>query len=138
MSRTTTTAFAITLATFVGFFLIEALLWTLPLVQTLLLPQLNPGLDFPAADQGAILRSLFINQGVYNLLLALGGAGALVAARRGELRIARIAVAYFSLVALGAALTLFLTTDAYALAALQALFPALTLLSLRRGWRRPA
>lgn len=137
MSRTSRILFLITLVTFLGFFVIEALLWTMPWVQNLLLPQLNPGLAYPAAVQGQILRSLFVNQGVYNLLLALGGCAALMAERRGDLRLATMAVGYFSLVAIGAAVTLLMSTHAYGLAVLQALFPMMALVSLRRDQQRP-
>lgn len=135
MSRLTNIVVGVTIATFLGFFIIEALLWTWPLAYQLLLPQLNPGLGYPLAEQADTLRALFINQGVYNLMVAIGGIAGLVMANGSNPVAGRLLVRYTCLFALGAAVTLLATTEAYALGILQGLFPLAALLMLRREGR---
>jgi len=49
-----------------------------PFVYGILLPQLNPGVGVEASLQAAILKALFVNQAMYNLMAAAGGVVALI------------------------------------------------------------
>lgn len=124
------------IATYLGFFVVEAILWTVPFVHRILLPQLNPGLAYPAATQVAVLRALFVNQGVYNLLLGIGGVAGLKLWKHGEARAGQVLISFLSLFAIGAALTLLVTTHAYLLGVVQLVVPVALLRSLRRDAER--
>lgn len=131
MRKSTAVFVWITIATFLGFFVVEALIWNLPFVSALLVPQLNPALAYPVQDQARTLAALFVNQGVYNLMVALGGIAGVVFIRSGRAEVGRFFVVYTCLFALGAAITLLLSTHAYILGAVQAAFPIAALISLR-------
>jgi putative membrane protein len=121
----------------VAFFAGEALLWLNPAVHGFALPKLNPGVDAPAALQAQVLRTLFINQGVYNLMLALGGAVGLALANRnaaGGVTLVRFVCAF----AVGAGVTLGLSTQAYAAAVLQASLGGLAFAATLLRPRQPA
>ncbi len=126
----------LTIVTFLGFFLIEALLWTWPLVYEILLPQLNPELSFAPADQAQILRALFINQGAYNLLVAAAGVSGLVLISRGQVETGRSFLVYTCLFGVGAAITLLATTHAFVLGAFQLIGPVVALALMRREKQR--
>lgn len=132
MTNRTRLLTSLMIATYLGFFLVEAVLWTVPWVNAILLPQLNPGLDYAPPMQVDVLRALFINQGAYNLLLALGGVMGLRLWARGEVRSAQVLLRFLALFAIGAAVTLLLTTHAYLLGAVQLIVPVVLLPSLRR------
>lgn len=121
----------LTITTFFGFFLIEAILWTYPFVYNLLLPQLNPSLTYPNDVQATVLSALFVNQGVYNLLFGLGGVGGLLLVRAGHRDSGRALICFVCIAAVLAAITLLLTTSAYLLGVVQLLFPAIALFRLR-------
>ncbi|TPG52056.1 DUF1304 family protein [Sphingomonas glacialis] len=122
----------IMIATYFGFFMVEAVLWTVPWVNAILLPQLNPDLRYAPHMQVEILRALFLNQGAYNLLLAVGGLLGLRLWAHGDVRAGRILLRFIALFAIGAAITLLATTHAYLLGAVQLLVPAALLPLLRR------
>ena len=132
MSRTTKLFAYFTIATFLAFFVIEAVLWTWPLVYGILLPQLNPANALPLPEQAEVLRALFINQGLYNLLAAAGGGTGLFLVSRGRVEAGRLFVTYNFVFAIGAAVTLLASTHAYVLGVAQAAFPVLGLVLLRR------
>lgn len=119
-----------TIATFLGFFVVEVLVWTWPFTYQLLVPQLNPGLSYPLAEQAETLRALFVNQGAYNLMVAIGGIVGLIKIKGRDPVIGRALIKYTCLFAIGAAITLLTSTEAYALGILQALFPIAALLML--------
>lgn len=122
--------FYITIATFLGFFVIEAILWMNPLVYGLLLPQLNPGLETEPATQAEILKALFVNQGLYNLMAAAGGIAALLFLKREKTETGIAFLVFTCVFGIVAALTLLSTTHAYALGLAQLVFPSVTLASL--------
>lgn len=124
------------IATYLGFFVVEAVLWTMPFVHRILLTQLNPGLGYPTATQVEVLRVLFVNQGVYNLLLGIGGAAALNFCKHGEVRAGQILIGFLGLFAIGAALTLLVTTSAYLLGFVQLVVPVVLLRSMSRDAAR--
>lgn len=136
MTNLTRMLLGVMIATYLGFFLVEALLWTLPWVHDLLLPQLNPGLPYPAGVQVEILEALFRNQGVYNLLLGLGGVYGLHLWKLGSLEAGVALLTFLCLFAVGAGLTLLATTDAYLLGAAQVAIPLAALPSMQRDIRR--
>ena len=122
------------IATFFGFFLVEALLWRVSLVNALLLPQLNPGLAVPAETQIPVLTSLFQNQGAYNLMMGAGGVWALRLAAVDH-PAGRTMLRFLCLFAIGAAVVLLATTHAYALGIVQLAFPLAALAAMRRDQR---
>jgi putative membrane protein len=85
------------------------------------------------ATQAAVLRALFINQGVYNLMAAVAGMTALYFIKRGDTATGNAFVVYTCLFGMVAAATLILSTHAYALGAAQLAFPAVTLLLVRKS-----
>jgi len=100
-------------------FVAEALLWMNPAIYAPAVSKLNSGLQASALDQAAILQTLFINQGFYNLFLALGGLTGLVLIRRGSHTAGEALVCYCCAFAVCAGIVLLLTTKAYAGFALQ-------------------
>jgi putative membrane protein len=132
MNKTTEIFVIITIATFWAFFLVEAPLWMWPFVHEMLIPQLNPDLRFPTTDQAETLRALFINQGIYNLMVAIGGVAGIFLVRRGRVELGRGLVVYTCLFAIGAAVTLLLTTEAYLLGVVQIVFPSVALVRVFR------
>jgi len=114
-------------------FVAEAILWMSPAVHGIAVARLNPGLQIDVLQQAAVLRALFINQGFYNLLLALGGLGGLVLLGRGHREAGVALVRYACVFAVGAGLVLLATTSAYAGAFLQAGLGAIALLLTFRG-----
>jgi putative membrane protein len=126
----------LTIATFLGFFLIEAVVWRWPLTYQTLLPQLNPGLTISAQTQARVLQALFVNQGVYNLMVAAGGIAGWLMVRRGRIGLGRSFVLQTCLFGVGAALTLLATTHAYALGLFQLVCPGVAL-ALLWGDREP-
>ncbi|MBP2277054.1 DUF1304 family protein [Sphingomonas sp. PL20] len=132
MRKSTTLFVSVTTATYFAFFLVETVLWMWPPVHNFLLPQLNWGLDYPAKEQARILRTLFVNQGVYNLMLGLAGIAGLMLVTRGKVEPGLTLIKFACLFALGAAGILLTTTSAYVLGTVQALFPMFALFFI---WR---
>ena len=100
-----------------GAFIAEAFLWMRPALHRGMIRKVNPTLEIDPADQARATRILMINQGVYNLMIALGGIAALVVGGEAGTALA----VYVFVFALAAGATLAFTTVAFAGAALQAL-----------------
>ncbi len=98
----------------------EAFLWMRPALHRGMIRKVNPGLDMDPADQARVTRILMINQGVYNLMIALGGIAALMTPGAAGTALATYVFAF----AIAAGATLAFTTVAFVGAALQAI-PAL-------------
>jgi len=73
------------------------------------------------------MKTVFINQGFYNLLLAAAGVTGLLLLGRGKTQAGRALVGYMCASAVGAGLVLAFTTIAYGGALLQALPAAVAL-----------
>ncbi|MDZ5450512.1 DUF1304 family protein [Labrys sp. ZIDIC5] len=127
MRKSVTLFASVVTVTYFAFFLVEAVLWMWPPVHNFLLPQLNSGLDYPVSEQALILRTLFVNQGVYNLMLGLAGIAGLILVARGKVEPGLTLIKFACLFALGAAGILLTTTSAYVLGIVQALFPMFAL-----------
>lgn len=117
------------------FFLFEAVFWGQPSMTAIAISKLNGPASVSAADQIAVLRVLFINQGFYNLFLACSGVVGLVLINRGDTSAGRALLTYMCLSAIGAGIVLATTTTAYAGAFAQAApaIAALVLLLRSRG-----
>jgi putative membrane protein len=116
-------------------FVLEACLWMQPSVYESVLGRLTAPNALSLRDQALVLRSLFVNQGFYNLFLAGAGISGLVLLKRGELAVGNTLIRYMCLFALGAGLVLAASTRAYVGAVLQAVPPAIVLLIV---WRNRA
>lgn len=105
---------------FLLFFILEAIFWMQPLVYDILLTMFNnPPSSLPYSMHALVLKKLFINQGFYNLFLAVGGmAGLYYLNTNRAVGYALILLVSFS--AVGAGLVLALTSNAYLLSFLQA------------------
>ena len=108
-------------------FALEALLWMQPGVYENALPRINAQTALALHDQAVVLRALFINQGAYNLMLAVAGCVGFYLLRSGETAAGKALLRYMCLTAVGAGLVLACTTRAYVGAALQAVPAALAI-----------
>ncbi len=112
-------------------FVAEAWIW--PAVAPRFIDKLNPQLTTDVATQAAVLATLFVNQGFYNLFLALGGIAGLVALARGREAAGLALMQYVCAFAVGAGIVLLVTTAAHAGGILQAGLAGAALLLLHRG-----
>ena len=114
----------------VAAFVVEAFLWMRPVVHEPMLRHLTGAVDVSPRDQAAILRSLFVNQGFYNLFLAIGtGVGVVGVARDWEPQGSTLVV-FGCLFMIGAALVLVVARPRMArAAAIQGVLPLLALLA---------
>jgi putative membrane protein len=118
-------------------FVVEAFLWMHPGVHEFALNRLaiKTTLDLPG--QALVLQDFFVNQGFYNLFLAIAGIAGLVFLGRGNAPVGFTLIVYMCLSAIGAGLVLATSTPAKIGAMLQAVPAALALAAiiprLRRG-----
>lgn len=105
---------------FLLFFILEAIFWMQPLIYNILLDMFNnPPASLDYSMHALVLKKLFINQGFYNLFLALGGVSGLYFINKNKAAgYALILLACFS--AVGAGIVLACTSKAYILAFFQA------------------
>jgi putative membrane protein len=113
-------------------FVLEAFLWMLPGVHGRVLGRLSSSRIEPH-EQALVLKTLFVNQGFYNLFLAITGATGLALMSRGSTQAGRALVASMCLSAVGAGVVLAVSTHAYVGAFLQAVPPALALTLMFRA-----
>jgi putative membrane protein len=114
-------------------FVVEAFLWMRPGIHGIVLARLSDSLKVDPHEQALILKALFINQGFYNLFLAVAGIAGLALLKRGKAPAGYALIGYMCLSAAGAGLVLALSTTAYVGAFLQAAPAALALLGLARA-----
>jgi putative membrane protein len=107
------------------FFILEAMFWMQPLVYSILLVFLDNhvALDFPT--QALTLKNLFVNQGFYNLFLALAGIVGWRMLSRGDRPSGYLLMLLLCLCGCGAGMVLAFSTKAYILAFFQAVPAAL-------------
>jgi putative membrane protein len=108
------------------FFLLEAVLWMQPAVYTPLIKLLDNPVSTAYPLQALVLKNLFINQGFYNLFVAGAGLGGQWLASHGRLSAGSALVLFMCIAATGAGVVLACSTNAYLLAAVQALPAAVT------------
>lgn len=106
------------------FFVLEAILWMLPQVHTILINLLNNPVELDIHTQALTLRNLFINQGFYNLFLVLTASIGLNQLKNQKFAVGYALLLIVCLSAVGAGIVLAFSTKAYLLAIFQAL-PAL-------------
>ncbi len=114
-------------------FVVEVFLWMDPAVHGPAIQTLNPDSTVPIADQAAVLRTLFINQGFYNLFLAAGAAIGIVQIAKGQSASGIALLRFAAAMACGAGLVLLATTQATTTALAQAGLGAAVLVLLWRG-----
>jgi len=114
-------------------FVVETFLWMQPGIYEFALGRLDAPVAVGLHDQALILESLFVNQGFYNLFLAIAGIVGLVAIRGGDARVGAALIAMMCLSALGAGIVLAFSTGAIIGALLQAGPAAVVSWSVCRG-----
>ena len=117
----------------VAIFVTEAFLWMRPAIYTFALQRgLNHAVEVDRPLQAMVLKSLFINQGFYNLFLAIAGIVGLIFLGRGSILIGKTLLNYMCLSAVGAGLVLALSTTAYIGAFFQVVPAAVALVTMSR------
>lgn len=105
---------------FLLFFILEAIFWMQPFVYNILLDMFNnPPASLDYSMHALVLKKLFINQGFYNLFLALGGVAGLYFINKNK-AVGYALVLFICFSAVGAGIVLACTSKAYILAFLQA------------------
>lgn len=108
------------------FFLLEALLWTFPIVNQPLITLLNNPVSIDFRTQAATLKNLFVNQGFYNLFLSIAGIAGFYFVKKRKLSEGYILMLFLCFAGTGAGIVLALSTKAYVLALIQGLSAAVT------------
>ena len=130
-----------TFATFVvvfhfAVFIVEVFFWMQPSIHEFALTRVAEPAAVEPLVQATILRTLFVNQGFYNLFLSIAGGAGLALSSRGRKEAGEALVACACLSALGAGLVLAATTKAYLGAAMQGLPGAIAIAAM--FWRGAA
>jgi putative membrane protein len=133
MNRFAKTLVLVVILLHVAAFVVEAFLWMRPGVHELMLNRLTGTVSVDLHDQALILKSLFVNQGFYNLFLATAGISGLSFVTRGNATIGYTLISYMCLSAIGAGVVLAVSTHAYFGALLQAVPAAVALAALYRA-----
>jgi putative membrane protein len=120
----------LTIVAHILIFIIESLLWDVPVVIDKVLSKVDAPAGVSPIDQAQILEVIFFNQGFYNLFVALGGIAGIVLYSYGCKQEGIALVCYICLFALGAGVVLASTTTAYPAAILQSLPPLIALAGL--------
>jgi putative membrane protein len=120
----------LTIVAHILIFIIESLLWDVPVVIGKVLSKVDAPAGVSPIDQAQILEVIFFNQGFYNLFVALGGIAGIVLYSYGRKQEGIALVCYICLFALGAGVVLASTTTAYPAAILQSLPPLIALAGL--------
>jgi putative membrane protein len=110
----------------------EAFLWMRPGVYEFALSRFQIAVPLALHEQALVLKPVFVNQGFYNLFLAVAGVVGLLLIRRGKAEAGRALVGYMCASAVGAGIVLAFTSIAYIGALLQALPAAIALAVLFR------
>lgn len=118
------------------FFLLEAILWMQPFVYNILIELLDTktAVDYPT--QAQVLKSLFINQGFYNLFLVVGGLFGLISLKKNRHSQGYALLLLFCFSAAGAGIVLAFSTKAYVLAFLQAVPAIITFARIYPHYKR--
>jgi putative membrane protein len=114
-------------------FVIEAFLWMRPGIYEFSVPRMNGSLTIGIAEQALAMKTVFVNQGFYNLFLAVAGVAGLILLSRGKTQAGHALVCYMCASAVGAGVVLAFTTIAYGGAVLQALPAAIALALMFRS-----
>lgn len=112
------------------FFILEAIFWMQPRVHDILLYFLDNPVSIDYSLQALTLQKLFINQGFYNLFLALSGIAGFWFVKKEKYSTGYSLILFLCFAATGAGLVLALTTKAYILAILQAVPAALAFIKI--------
>lgn len=108
------------------FFLLEAIIWMNPLVYQTLITLLNNPVSLDDATQATTLKNLFVNQGFYNLFLAISGIAGLYFVGKGKFTVGYTLILFLCFAGTGAGIVLAFSTKAYLLALIQGVSAAVT------------
>ena len=120
MSRSLTGLIAFVIVFHLIAFVGEAFLWMNPAIHEFLLQKLDTPIEASLYEQALILETLFVNQGFYNLFVALGGIAGFCLRAKSYKAQGTTLLAYMCFFAVGAGLVLLATTSAYIGGVLQA------------------
>jgi putative membrane protein len=115
-------------------FVVETFLWMHPGVHEVVLNRLTDTTSVDPGHQALILRALFVNQGFYNLFLAIAGFSGLLLLRRENTAAGYALIGYMCCSAASAGLVLAFSTRLYVGAFLQAAPPAVALALMLRSY----
>jgi|GEM_PF-1063629 len=118
------------------FFLLEAIFWMLPEVNTILIGLLDNPVTSDVHLQALTLKNLFINQGFYNLFLVAAGIVGWRLIYLGKVTSGYVLLLFLCFSATGAGITLACSTKAYILALMQALPAAVTFILLYPAYQK--
>ena len=111
-------------------FVAEAVLWMHPGVHEFALHRLAIKTTLDLSGQALVLQAFFVNQGFYNLFLAIAGVAGLVFLGRGNAPVGYTLIVYMCLSAVGAGIALGVSTPATIGAILQGVPAALALAAM--------
>ncbi len=111
-------------------FVVEACLWMHPGVYEFALDRLAIRTTLDVPGQALVLQAFFVNQGFYNLFLAIAGSAGLVFLGGGNAPVGYTLIIYMCLSALGAGFVLAASTPATVGAILQSVPAALALAAM--------
>ncbi|VAW89840.1 hypothetical protein MNBD_GAMMA17-196 [hydrothermal vent metagenome] len=117
-------------------FVVEAFFWMNPAVYSSVLKDKDPLVNVDLYEQALILKMLFINQGFYNLMVAVGGILGFVLIAKGKESEGLYLLGYMSLFATVAGIALLFSAHAYAGAILQGVPAALAMFMIYPLLRR--
>lgn len=120
LNRLTKALVVFVIIDFLMFFILEAIFWMQPFVHNLLLDWFNnPPASLSYDMHALVLKKLFINQGFYNLFIAVGGIAGLYQLKRNKV-VGYALILFTCFAAVGAGVVLAASSRAYLLAFLQA------------------
>lgn len=94
-------------------FIAEAFLWMHPSIHEPVLSRLSGPFPLDLHAHALVLQNFLVNQGFYNLFLALAGISGMVFLKRGRAQIGHTLIVYMCLSAVGAGVVLAISTSAY-------------------------
>lgn len=114
----------------ISIFIIESFLWLKPAIYERILNTLPMSADVSLPLQAKVLALPFMNQGYYNLFLALGGIAGIALYRAGKTDAGMALTAYFCLFATAAGLVFGLSSTVYFIGVIQGLPPFIAFVAL--------
>lgn len=136
MSLLTLVFASVMIVVHISIFIVESVLWLRPNIYENVVPYMAPSVDVALSTQAKVLELLFLNQGFYNVFLALAALAGICLYKNGRSEAGKILVFYACLSAAGAGVILAFTSQVYSIACLQGIPPFIALLGLCWGYKK--